>query len=112
MNAIYNPSNIPVDDLAVIYGFNNGGSHGWYEAVLIDQNGKYLGGHICSDEFYMRNDLGINEGSRPDRHEHFRAEHPGGYRMEFVGYDDVPHHAGLNSALALNHARKESADAE
>ena len=41
-NAFYNPSNKPFEDLPVIYGFNNGGSAGWYGAVLIAEDGMGL----------------------------------------------------------------------
>jgi len=98
--AVFNPENKPVEELPVIYVFNNGGSTGWMSAVLIAQDGTPLGSHCCSSEAYMRHDLGILEGTGPDRHEDFRKHYPGGYRMDFVGYEDVPSHAGLNAAVA------------
>lgn len=102
--AVYNPNNWPLEQLPVIYGFNNGGRKGWMYAALVAQDGTGLGGHICSDEGYMRHDLGIIEGSRPDRHEGFRKHYPDGYRMEFVEGTQVcdRSHAGLNEALRLN----------
>lgn len=100
--AIYNPHNKPADELPIIYGFNNGGSPGWYSAVLIAADGTCLGGHCCSAEGYMEHDLGILEGTRPDRHETFREHYPGGYRMEFVGGDAVRTHEGLLEAYRLN----------
>ena len=99
--AFFNPHNKPHDELPVIYGFNNGGSTGWLSAVLVAQDGEVLGGHCCSDEGYMRHDLGILEGTRPDRHEEFKKHYPDGYRMDFVGYHDLPNHAGINAALVL-----------
>ena len=110
--AVYNPHNKPLADLPVIYGFNNGGSPGWYEAVLLAQDGTYLGGHVCSHEGYMEHDLGILEGTREDRHEEFRKHYPDGYRMEFVSYDDVPGHAGLNAAFQAYDAAEAEADGE
>ena len=101
---VHNPNNQPVESLPVIYGFNNGGITGGLAAALLAEDGAYLGGHCCSDEGYIPHDLGIIEGSRKDRHEGFRAHYPGGYRMEFVSYDDIPGHAGLQSAFALNKA--------
>jgi hypothetical protein len=86
----------------VIYGFNNGGSAGLLSAVLIAEDGTTLGGHACSAEGYMPYDLGVIEGSRPDRHETFRAHYPEGYRMEFVPYADVAGHAALKEAFRLN----------
>lgn len=110
--AYFNPHNKPLDELPVIYGFNNGGSPKWYSAVLLAEDGTGLGGHICSDEGYMTHDLGILEGSRPDRHEEFRKHYPDGYRMDFVSAKDVLTHSGLESAYQLNQAKKASAKPE
>lgn len=96
--AVFNPHNKPVEELPVIYGFNNGGSSGWLSGALIAQDGEVLGGHVCSHEGYMRADLGILEGSRPDRHDEFRAHYPDGYRMDFVPSADVMTHSGLDEA--------------
>lgn len=103
-NAVYNPNGEPVESLPIIYGFNNGGSPDWYSAVLMAEDGTYLGGHCCSHESYMPHDLGILNGSRPDRHETFRAHYPNGYRMEFVGARDVRQHFGLIAAYDKNQA--------
>lgn len=99
--AVFNPNSTPIDDLPVIYGWNNGGSNSWFlHARLVAEDGTQLGSHLCSDEGYMRHDLGIIEGSRPDRHETFKEHYPDGYRMEFVSYKDAAEHAGLNAAMA------------
>ncbi len=103
--AIFNPHNKPVEDLPVIYGFNNGGSPGWYSAVLLAEDGEGLGGHACSAECYMPHDLGILEGTRPDRHEGFREHYPGGYRMEFIPADKVRTHPGLDAAYKRNQGK-------
>lgn len=87
--AIYNPQGRPFEELPVIFGFNNGGNPGWYSGRLLAEDGTGLGSHICSHEGYMLADLGILDGSRPDRHEGFRKHYPDGYRMEFVGLDEV-----------------------
>lgn len=104
--AVYNPNNLNITELPVIYGFNNGGSPGWYTAVLIAEDGEGLGSHICSSEGYMPHDLGVLEGSRPDRHETFREHYPNGYRMEFIGADNVLTHPGLKAAYQLNQAKR------
>jgi hypothetical protein len=105
--AVFNPLEKPVSELPVIYGFNNGGSAGWYSAALLAEDGTGLGSHICSAEAYMRHDLGILEGCRPDRHERFQKHYPEGYRMDFVGAVEVRTggHAGLESAYQLNQAK-------
>ena len=70
--AIHNPKNLPFEDLPVIYGFNNGGWGGHDTlAQLPEEDGNGMGSHICSSESYMPHDLGILEGTRPDRHEDF-----------------------------------------
>ena len=104
---IYNPNNVPVDDLPVIYGFSNGGSLiGGLHAVAMAEDGTYLGSHICSSEGFMLGDLGINEGTRSDRHEKdYQRHYPNGYRMEFVMSPDIEGHEKLQEALRLNASR-------
>lgn len=98
--AVFNPLDKPVEDLPVIYGFNNGGSPGWYSAVALSEDGVCLGGHLCAHEACMESDLGILEGSRPDRHENeYKPHYPDGYRMEFVPSSEIDAHAGLQNAL-------------
>lgn len=104
--AVYNPESRPLEELPVIYGFNNGGSVGLLQGLLIAEDGTLLGAHACSDEGYMPHDLGILEGSRPDRHERFREHFPRGYRMDFVTYADVPGHEGLTEAVQRHKASK------
>lgn len=100
--AVFNPNSKPISELPIIYGFNNGGSPGWYSAQLLAEDGTGLGDHVCSSEGYMTHDLGILEGTRPDRHEGFRKHYPDGYRMDFIGEDEVKTHAGLEAAYKLN----------
>ena len=107
--AVFNPHNKPIQELPVIYGFNNGGSSGWYSGCLLAEDGTGLGGHCCSHEGYMLHDLGILEGTRPDRHETFRKHYPDGYRMDFVGLSDVKNHKGIEEAYKLNQLKAEEA---
>lgn len=104
--ALHNPDCRPLAELPVIYGFNNGGSTGMLSGTLMAEDGTSLGGHGCSNEAYMLHDLGILEGSRPDRHETFMKHYPGGYRMEFVSSCDVTEHEGLMSAYRLNQEKR------
>lgn len=99
--AVFNPHNKPVEELPIIYGFNNGGSRDFLSATLIAEDGTPLGSHCCSNEGYMPHDLGIWKGARPDRHETFRKHYPDGYRMDFVGYDAVNACAKLLEAFRL-----------
>lgn len=99
---VFNPNNKPIEGLPIIYGFNNGGSPGWYHAQLISEDGMGLGGHVCSHEGYMEHDLGILEGTRSDRHETFEKHYPQGYRMVFIPREQVKGHKGLDKAYELN----------
>lgn len=109
--AVYNPHNKPIELLPVIYGFNNGGSEGWYHAQLITEDGMGMGmgSHVCSSEGYMRSDLGIYEDSRSDRHEGFKKYYPDGYRMDFVPSDEFKTHPALIEAFRLNKISAEEA---
>lgn len=110
--AIYNPLKRMPDELPIIFGWNNGGSPGWYNAVLIAEDGTPLGGHLCSHEYYMEGDLGILNGSRPDRHETFRNHYPDGYRMEFVKWDDPRLCAAINLNQEKAEAKKAASETE
>lgn len=109
---VYNPLNKPVEELPFIIGFNNGGQYDWLEAIAVSEDGHFLGSHICSHELYMENDLGILEGTRPDRHADSYSKHyPEGYRMDFVPWNKLKDHELLNKALKLFDERAKSLDA-
>lgn len=110
-SAVFNPHNKPASELPIIYGFNNGGTHGFYSAQLIAADGTALGSHCCSHELYMPGDLGIRAGYRADRHETFRQHYPDGYRMAFVPHAKVSDHAALNEAFRLNAEQAKAAEA-
>jgi len=107
--AVFNPHGRPLEELPIIYGFNNGGSPGWWSAMLLAEDGTFLGAHACSHEDYMPHDLGILEGTMPQRHETFREHYPDGYRMAFVKRDDVRRNKGLLAAYERNQAEGEAA---
>lgn len=105
--AVFNPHGKPIEELPIIYGFNNGGSRGWWNGALLAEDGTALGGHVCSHEGYMRHDLGILEGSRPDRHEGgFQKHYPDGYRMAFVGLEHAGKHEGIEAAYQRHIAKR------
>ncbi len=91
-----------------IFIFSNvkGGGDGVCYAMAED--GTVLGSHWCSCEAWAWNDLGGREGSRPDRHEHYRKHYPQGYEMEFVPHGDVSTHPGLVRAFELNQKQAEA----
>ncbi len=72
-----------------------------WHGLLIAEDGTYLGDHLCTNECYMPHDLGILEGTKPDRHKVFRNHYPYGYRMEFVGYGEVRKHEKLMAAINI-----------
>lgn len=85
-----------------IYCFSNvvGGGEG--VAYAIGDDGVILGSHWCSHESYVPQDLGVIEGSRPDRHKIYREHFPNGYEMVFVPSSEVETHEGLQEAFRLN----------
>lgn len=94
-----------------IFAFSNvGGGDGI--AYAIAQDGTVLGSHWCSDERYVPNDLGVRDGSRPDRHTTYAKHYPDGYEMEFVLACDVRSHKDLNEAFRLNKLQAETAKIE
>lgn len=102
---IFNPRNKPVSELPIIYGFNEGLLQNEiygpvYHGRLIHSDGYSCGTHICSNEEWMKTDLGIKKGSAPYRHEELRKMSPHGYVMEFVSLHDVPTHAALQAAIS------------
>lgn len=110
---VFNPHNKPIEELPVIYGFNNGGNSWLLSAVAMAEDGTVLGGHGCSNEGYMPHDLGIIDGARPDRHEEsYKKHYPDGYRMDFVSYDDIPNHAALQAAFRKNQETDKAATPE
>lgn len=103
--AVHNPHDKPLEDLSVIYGFNNGGPRGFMSGSLIAEDGTPLGGHLCSHEGFMLDDLDIHKGTRSDRHETFKKHYPEGYRMDFVSYGDVQGHEKLMNAINILNAK-------
>ena len=108
--AVHNPNDKPLNELPIIYGFNNGGARDWLSGVLLAEDGTHLGGHVCSSEAYMPGDLGCLEGTRDDRHTGFADHYPEGYRMQFVSHADVKKNMGLMAAISL--AEKRAKDEE
>ena len=85
-----------------IYCFSNTYSGGDGIAYAMAEDGTVLGSHWCSHEYFVPRDLGIEEGSRPDRHETYKKHYPDGYEMEFVPASEVSSHPGLKKAFELN----------
>lgn len=85
-----------------IYCFSNvvGGGDGI--AYAMGDDGVVLGSHWCSNEYYVPYDLGVEEGSRFDRHIKYAEHFPDGYEMEFIRAKDVNAHEGLTRAFELN----------
>lgn len=93
-----------------IFAFSNVRGGGDGIAYAMAEDGTLLGSHWCSSEFYVPQDLGVVEGSRPDRHETYAAHYPDGYEMEFVRAADVLTHPGLTEAFRLNTIAGEAAE--
>ena len=93
-----------------IYCFSNVVGGGYGIAYAIGDDGTILGSHCCSHESYVQNDLGVSEGSRPDRHKTYKKHFPNGYEMEFIPSDKVKAHEGIKEAFRLNALQGEEAE--
>lgn len=85
-----------------IFCFSNVRGGGDGIAYAMAEDGTVLGSHLCSHEGYVPGDLGVTEGSRPDRHAGYRTHYPDGYEMVFVPAREVKQHDGLRRAFELN----------
>jgi len=105
---VYNPDNLPLDELPTIMAFINCGSPGWFEALSISEDGTVLGSHICSADYYVPTDLGVIKGTRPDRHVEYRNHYPNGYKMEHVRSSEIKYHEKLQKAFTLHKQKGET----
>lgn len=83
-----------------IYGFNNGGSPGWYQAMALSEHGDGVAQHCCSHEDFMPHDLGM-DGKSNWKHDHYNKMFPDGWETEFVPSKKIDSHEGLQKAFAL-----------
>ena len=95
-----------------IYCFSNVQGGGDGIAYAMGDDGAVLGSHWCSNECYVPNDLGVLEGSRPDRHITYAEHFPNGYEMVFVPASKVLNHKGLQKAFKLNQKLRELSEHE
>lgn len=77
-------------------------------AYAMAEDGTVLGSHLCSNEYFIPQDLGVTEGSRPDRHEDYKKHYPEGYEMEFIPQRDLDSHIGVQKACRLNTAQRKA----
>ena len=90
-----------------IYCFSNVKDGGDGIAYAMGDDGVVLGSHWCSSEYYVCMDLGVDEGSRPDRHIKYAEHFPNGYKMVFIPASKVLNHKGLQNAFKLNQKLRE-----
>lgn len=105
--AIFNPNQVSIEELPVIFAFSNSKGGGDGVAYAMAEDGTVLGSHWCSHEGYVSYDLGVLEGVMEDRHEHYRMHYPNGYRMEFVSAAENLQHKKLQEAYRLNQEKSE-----
>ena len=92
-----------MSDKKQIYGFNNGGSPGWMQAIAICEDGHILAEHICSNEGFMFHDLGI-EHSKWKHDQYDKHCGPGNWEISWVPRDQIEGHEKLPRAFELNKA--------
>ena len=93
-----------------IYGFNNGGSSEWYEAMALGSDGIAVHNHICSHEYFMPHDLGM-DGRSDWGHDSYNKQYGvGNWETEFVPSNQIKTHEGLQAAIKLAKERLEKGD--
>ena len=102
INVIFNPNNLPVEQLPVVYGYNAGGRMNALTGKLISEDGEKLGYHVSVDEESMAKDLGIFVGFGDEKHQDIQQYYPNGYKMEFVDYFSVSTHTKLLTAISIS----------
>jgi hypothetical protein len=71
-------------------------------AQALAEDGTGLGGHISSNEFFARHDIGLTSDWH---HDAYREHYPDGYEVEWIEYKDLDSHEGFQKALKLNQER-------
>lgn len=85
-----------------IYCFLNVKEDGEGPAYALGEDGVLLGSHYCSCEGFVKGDLGVIEGTRPDRHKVYAKHFPEGYEMVFVPISELATHEGVEKAYQLH----------
>ena len=82
---VFNPKDLPVEDLPTLYAFANGESYGDVYGSVVGPDGEILQTWTSSNEGWLRSDLGCIPGVKDRLHEEvYQKEFPDGYRLEFV----------------------------
>lgn len=84
-----------------IFGFNNGGNRGFYDAVAITEDGRVVGNHICSSEDFCAYDL-ARKNEAYDKH-----CGKDNWTFEFIKTENLKTHTELNRALDKLETRME-----
>jgi len=88
-----------------VFCFDNGGPRRALHAMAIAEDGTILAEHYCTDESFMKHDLGFTSNWQ---HEHYDAHYgAGNWELEWVGAEEAPTHRGLQGALVLNITRRQ-----
>jgi hypothetical protein len=91
-----------------IYCFNNGGEPGFLHGVAIGDDGVVVSEHICTNESFIRYDLGLQSTRKHEDYDRHFGE--GNWELEWVA--DVHNHTGLKEAIRLNALLGEAASSE
>ena len=91
-----------------IFVFINGGVPGFFQVVALAEDGTALSGHLSSNEYWAKHDMGIGSDWR---HEHYDEHYgAGNWELEWIESDDRDSHAGLREAYRLNQIQGQEAE--
>lgn len=91
-----------------IYVWCNSCSHQWHSGIAMAEDGRVLAGHMSSNHSFQRHDMGVERSDW--KHDKYNAHYPDGWELVYVE-DDIMQHEGIASAVELNKALGEAAEA-
>lgn len=85
-----------------IFVFSSSPTGGEGPCYALAEDGTCLGSHWCSNEGWAKFDLGVEPGTRPDRHKDYAEHYPDGYEMEFIPAKNWEEHEAFSIAFKKN----------
>jgi len=96
---VYNPKNLPVEHLPVVFGYDNDGWYALKLGRLIAEDGTILAKAESKSSDLLPYELGLLEGYKTHLQTRARLHYPHGFRMEYVAAVDVKLHPNLQRAF-------------
>lgn len=97
---VYNPKNVSEDTLPRIFGYCTTIERDSVYGHALSEDGTFFAASASRSEEELEIDLGIAENGRVPTQKSFVRHHPDGFVCEYIPYEKVTTHLGLQAALA------------